>query len=121
MVTAVHIKAPARCWSSRTDTLTCRGADRYIGWPMRSKNTATPDRTSHGSVARNRYKTIDQGRSVDDDGHGWITGHQNNSPPARNDACSIACHPLECTLSVSRAGTCQATSAVVAATQHTKG
>src|SRR5580692_9496829 len=58
-VTQVHINAAAHCWSSRGERPPIGGIDRYIGYATRSEKTSRPERTSHGSVARKRYRSID--------------------------------------------------------------
>src|SRR5215467_216053 len=66
-VTQVHINAAAHCWSSSGERPACRGVHTYMGYATRSEKTSKPERTSHGSVAAKRYKSIDhRGHSATD-------------------------------------------------------
>jgi hypothetical protein len=49
-------------------------------------------------------------------GQGWMTGHQNNNPPAKKDACWISCHKCECNPSSNIPGMCHPITVIVAAT-----
>src|SRR5580700_11298532 len=117
----VHINAPAHCWSSRAEKPNKRGEDRNTGYTTRSQNTRNPERISHGKVARNRYK------SMDDSGHfqlccsGRMTGDQNRRPVARKDACSTPCHVCDRKPSINTEGICHRTNVPAAANQQTTG
>src|SRR5215472_5249656 len=69
-VTQVHINAAAHCWSSRGERPACSGVHRYMGYATRSEKTSKPERTSHGSVAAKRYKSIDHRGHRGTDGQG---------------------------------------------------
>src|SRR5580692_8658547 len=117
----VHINAPAHCWSSRAEKPNKRGEDRNTGYTTRSQKTRKPERISHGKVARNRY------RSVDDSGHfevlaeGRTTGHQNSSPEARKHDCSTECHTCDRRPNINTEGRCHTTNVLAPANQQSTG
>src|ERR1700675_2758681 len=84
-VTQVHINAAAHCWSSRGERPPIRGIYRYIRYATRSEKTSKPERTSHGSVARKRYRSIGHRGHRATDGQGWMTGHQKRRPVVRKE------------------------------------
>src|SRR4029077_11777343 len=107
-VTQVHISAAAHCWSSRPEKPNSRGVEKYTGYATRSEKARNPERMSHGRVARKRYKSIPPRGSVEALGQGWITGHQNKSPAAKNSICSTTCQLADRMPSANNAGRCQA-------------
>src|ERR1700719_4401729 len=121
IVMQVHISAPAHCWSSRTETAKWRCSEKYTGYTTRSQKTRNPERMSHGSVARKRYRRIDQLGRAETLGQGRTMGHQKRNPTTTKLTCSTTCHPSDCSPSVNAAGRCHPINAVVAANQQNIG
>src|SRR5277367_3440250 len=76
---------------------------------------------SHGNVAKNRYKSIDDSGHFQSFCEGSTTGHQKRSPLTRKDACSIPCHISDRNPSANTEGICHTTSVTLAAIQPTAG
>jgi hypothetical protein len=95
--------------------------ERYIGYTILSENTSNPDSTSHGKVAKKRYKSIDHGGHLETLGQGWMTGHQKRRPVAKKAKCSVRCQAGDFIPKSSSAGTCHTTNAVAAANQQNNG
>src|SRR5260370_9451525 len=65
---------------------------RIVRVETRPQNTRIAESTSHGKVARKRYKGTHDWGNLARLGQGWTTGHQNRTPAARKHPCSTSCH-----------------------------
>src|SRR6266446_3454648 len=95
--------------------------ETYTGYTTRSEKTRKPERMSHGRVARKRYKSIDHRGPAEALGQGWITGHQNKSPAAKNIICSTTCQLSDRMPSVNSAGICHTTRVNAETVQQSAG